>query len=162
LVYFNTNFVSAVNFRLFSYCQYGEFMLLSFQYLLFTLYNCVRFKLIVCIVTIKTIRSTLTLYYSVSVVAYFSSFEKIKVGLWYHVAVYVCVCVGLCIPPTLARQWLGKNALIVARQRLGKNPSIVARERLGRNVTAVTNAHAKLEELLDASFSIWLVSYQGK
>jgi hypothetical protein len=53
-------------------------------------------------------------------------------------------------PPIVARQWLGKNPLIVARQRLG------------RNVTAVTNTHATLEELLVASFSMWPVSYQGK
>jgi hypothetical protein len=51
-----------------------------------------------------------------------------------------CLCVCLCIPP------------IVARQRLVKNPPIVARKRLGRNVTAVTNTHATIEELLDASF----------
>jgi hypothetical protein len=50
-----------------------------------------------------------------------------------------CVCVSV-YPP------------IVARQRLGKNPLIVARQRLGRNVTAVTNTHATIEELLDASF----------
>jgi hypothetical protein len=52
--------------------------------------------------------------------------------------------------------------LIVARQRLGKNPPVVALQRLGRNVTAVTNTHATIEELLDASFSMWPVSYQGK
>jgi hypothetical protein len=51
---------------------------------------------------------------------------------------------------------------IVARQRLGKNPLTVARQRLGRNVTAVTNTHATIEELLDASFSMWPLSYQGK
>jgi hypothetical protein len=52
--------------------------------------------------------------------------------------------------------------LIVARQRLGKNPLMVAWQRLGRNVTAVTNTHATIEELLDASFSVWPVSYQGQ
>jgi hypothetical protein len=31
-------------------------------------------------------------------------------------------------------------------------PPIVARQRLGRNVTAVTNTHATIEELLDESF----------
>jgi hypothetical protein len=51
---------------------------------------------------------------------------------------------------------------IVARQRFGKDPLIVARQRLGRNVTAVTNTHAKIEEVLDASFSMWPVLYQGK
>jgi hypothetical protein len=62
----------------------------------------------------------------------------------------LCVCVCLCIP------------FIVARQRVGKNSLIVARLRLGRNVTAVTNTHATIEKLLDASFSMWPVSYQRK
>jgi hypothetical protein len=53
-------------------------------------------------------------------------------------------------------------SLIVGRQRLGKNPPIVARQRFGKNVTAVTNTHETIEELLDASFSMWAVSYQGK
>jgi hypothetical protein len=89
----------------------------------------------------------------------------------------LCVCArvcSLCIPPIVARQrlgesplvvagqWLGKNRTIVARQRLGKNPHIVARQRLGRNVTPVTNTHATIEELLEESFSMWSVSYQGK
>jgi hypothetical protein len=90
----------------------------------------------------------------------------------------VCVCARPCIPPSVvarqrlgkrllmvARQHLGKKTSIVARQRFGKNPLIVARQRLGknfpnfarqrlgRNVTAVTNTHATIEELLDASFS---------
>jgi hypothetical protein len=51
---------------------------------------------------------------------------------------------------------------IVARQRLGKYPLLVAGQRLGRKVTAVTNTHSTIEELLDASFSMWPVSYQGK
>jgi hypothetical protein len=63
-----------------------------------------------------------------------------------------CLCVCLCIPPIVARQGLGKNPLIVARQRLGKNLPIVARQRLGRNSTAVTNTHATIKELLEASF----------
>jgi hypothetical protein len=41
-------------------------------------------------------------------------------------------------------------------------PPIVARQRLGRNVTAVTNTHATIEELLNALFSMWPMSYQGK
>jgi hypothetical protein len=69
-------------------------------------------------------------YFSViRFLAYFPYFEKIKLGLWDYVAVYVCVCVS----PTVARQRLGKNPLIVARQLLNKNPLIVARKRLGRN-----------------------------
>jgi hypothetical protein len=64
-----------------------------------------------------------------------------------HVALSVCVYV---YPP------------LVARQRLSKNSPIVARQRLGGNVTAVTNTHATVEELLDASFSMCPVSYQGK
>jgi hypothetical protein len=63
--------------------------------------------------------------------------------------VYVCVFIRLCIPFIIARQRLSKIPLIVARQRLGKDPPIVVKERLGRNVTAVTNIHATMEELLD-------------
>jgi hypothetical protein len=40
-------------------------------------------------------------------------------------------------------------------------PPIVARQRLGRNVTAVTNTHGRIGELLAASFSVWPVLYQG-
>jgi hypothetical protein len=58
-----------------------------------------------------------------------------------------CVCVSV-------------YRLIVAMARFGKNPPILARQRLGRNVTAVTNTHETIE-LLDASFSMWSVSYQG-
>jgi hypothetical protein len=69
----------------------------------------------------------------------------------------------LCIPPIISRQRLNENPLIVARQRLGKNPPIVARQRrLSRTVTAVTNTHATIDECLDASFSMWPMSYQRK
>jgi hypothetical protein len=76
----------------------------------------------------------------------------------------VCVCALVCLYflPIVAKQRLGKNPLIVARQWFGKNPLIVAGQRLGRSVTAVTNTHEAIEELLDASFSMWPVSYQGK
>jgi hypothetical protein len=68
---------------------------------------------------------------------------------------YVCACVCVSVyPPIVARQQLGKIPLIVVRQRLGKYPLIVARQQLGRNVTAVTNTHAAIEELPDASFSM--------
>jgi hypothetical protein len=74
-----------------------------------------------------------------------------------------CLCVCLCIPPPIiARRLLGKNPSIVAGQQLGKNPLTVARQRHSGNVTAVTNTHATIEELLDASFPMWPVSYQGK
>jgi hypothetical protein len=63
--------------------------------------------------------------------------------------VSVCERLCVCVSP------------IVDRQRLDKNPPIVARQLLGRNVTAVTSTHA-IEELLDASFSMRPVSYQGK
>jgi hypothetical protein len=46
------------------------------------------------------------------------------------------VCVCLCIPP------------------------IVATQRLGKYVSAATNTHATIEELLDAMFSMRPVSYQ--
>jgi hypothetical protein len=51
---------------------------------------------------------------------------------------------------------------IVAWQRLGKNPPVVARQRLGKIVTAATNTHATIEELMAASFSMWSVSGQKK
>jgi hypothetical protein len=74
-----------------------------------------------------------------------------------------CLCVFVSVYPlTVARQRLGKNPLTVVTQRLRKTPLIVARQRLGRKVTAVTNTHATIEELLDASSSMWPVSYQGK
>jgi hypothetical protein len=62
-----------------------------------------------------------------------------------------CLCVCVSVYP-----------LIVAREQLGKNPHIVARQKLSTNVTMVTNTHATIEEWLDASFSMWPVSYQGK
>jgi hypothetical protein len=37
------------------------------------------------------------------------------------------------------------------------NPSIVARQRLGKNVTAATNTHVPIEELLGMSFCMRLV-----
>jgi hypothetical protein len=89
--------------------------------------------------------------------------------------VYVCVCLCVSVYPLIVsgqrlcnnplivdRQRLGKNALIVARQRLGKNTPIVARQRLSRNVTVVTNTQATIEELLEASFSMWPLSYEEK
>jgi hypothetical protein len=98
-----------------------------------------------------------------ALLAYFPYFEKNK-------RCCLCVCISLIVarqrfgksPLFVARQWLGKNPLIVSRQRLGKNPPIFARQRLGRYFNAVTNTHATIEELLDASFSMWPVSYQGK
>jgi hypothetical protein len=53
-------------------------------------------------------------------------------------------------PPIVARQWLGKNPLIVAKQWFGKN------------VTAATNTHATMEELLGTSFPMGSVLSQGK
>jgi hypothetical protein len=69
----------------------------------------------------------------------------------------------MCIPLSLlANGSVKKNPLIVARQQLGENPLIVARQRLGRKVSAVMNTHETIKELLDASFSMWPVSYQRK
>jgi hypothetical protein len=84
----------------------------------------------------------------------------------------LCVCVYIYtlivarqrldkIPLIVARHRLGKNPFIVARQRLSQNLPIVAtRQRFAKNVTTVTNTHATIEELLDASFSMWPVSYR--
>jgi hypothetical protein len=65
-----------------------------------------------------------------------------------------CCCVCVCV-------YASVYLPIIARQRLGKNSPIVARQRLGRNVTAVTNTYATIEKLLDASFSMLSVLYQG-
>jgi hypothetical protein len=98
------------------------------------------------------------------------TFECLNQSLWNLVRIstaylknfsHQSVCLYLYLP-IVARPRLDKNPPIVARQRLGKNPPIVARQRRGRNVTAVTNTHATVEELLDVSFSMWPVSYQGK
>jgi hypothetical protein len=102
--------------------------------------------------------------------AYFPYLKKLSGPIISRCCLSVCVSV---YPPVVARQRLGKSPLIVARQLLGKNPRsllvngsvkmflsllgngsvkipIVARQRLGRTVTAVTNTHAIIEELLDA------------
>jgi hypothetical protein len=41
-------------------------------------------------------------------------------------------------------------------------PPLVARQWLGKDVTAAISTHAKIEELLEASFSMLSVSYQRK
>jgi hypothetical protein len=74
-------------------------------------------------------------YLGITMFSLHSHFEKNRVGLRDHVAVRVCVCVF---------------------------SPIATRQRLGRNVTAVTNTHVTIEELLEASFSTWPVSYHGK
>jgi hypothetical protein len=87
----------------------------------------------------------------------------------------VCVCVRVCVSPlslvgngsvNVSLSLLGNGSVKIPLSLLGngwvKIALIVARQRLGRNVTAVTNTHATIEELLDASFSMWPVSYQGK
>jgi hypothetical protein len=51
---------------------------------------------------------------------------------------------------------------IISRRRLSKNPPIVARQQVSRKATAVTNTYGAIEELLDASFSMWPMWYQGK
>jgi hypothetical protein len=42
------------------------------------------------------------------------------------------------------------------------NPPIVARQRLGKNVNAAKNIYETIEELLDTTFSMRLVSYRRK
>jgi hypothetical protein len=73
-----------------------------------------------------------------------------------------CLCVCLYTPLSL----LGNGSVTIPVSLIGNGSlkilHIVASHRLGRNVTAVTNTHATIEELLDASFSMWPVSYKGK
>jgi hypothetical protein len=72
------------------------------------------------------------------------------------------VCVLVYAPLSL----LGNGSIKIPLSLLGnysvKIHLIVATQWLDRNVTTVTNTHATIEELLDASFSMWSVSYQGK
>jgi hypothetical protein len=61
-----------------------------------------------------------------------------------------CLCVYMCIPLSLLDNGSVKIPLSSSRQQLDKT------------VTAATNTHATIEELLDASFSMRFVSYQGR
>jgi hypothetical protein len=56
----------------------------------------------------------------------------------------------MCIPLLL----LGNDSV--------KCPPIVARQRLGENFIAATCTHGRTEDLLDASFYMRSVSYEGK
>jgi hypothetical protein len=73
-----------------------------------------------------------------------------------------CVCLSVYHPLLLLSNGSVKITLSLLGKGSVKNLPINARQRIDRNVTAVTNTHATIEELLDASFSMWPVSYQGK
>jgi hypothetical protein len=99
----------------------------------------------------------------------------------------MCVCACLCIPPLLSLlrnvsvkvplSLLGNGSVKIAvpllgngsikiplsfiGKRLGRNPPIVDKQRSDSKVTEVTNTYATVEWLLDTSFSMWPVSYQG-
>jgi hypothetical protein len=51
---------------------------------------------------------------------------------------------------------------VVVKQRLGKNTPIVGRQRLSKNVTEAMNAQERVEKLLDSSFSMRSLTYEGK
>jgi hypothetical protein len=70
----------------------------------------------------------------------------------------VCVCVCMCIPLSL----LGSGSVNSPYRCSAKHDKNTLSQRLGRNVTAVTNTHTTIEELLDVSFSMWPMSYEGK
>jgi hypothetical protein len=61
---------------------------------------------------------------------------------------------------------LGNGSVKIPLSLLGNGSVKIPLSLLGNgsveNVTAVTNTHTTVEELLDASFSMWPVSYQGK
>jgi hypothetical protein len=65
---------------------------------------------------------------------------KTKAGLWDHLA----TCVS---PPEQAGA-------------LESEENAVTRQRLGKHFPAATNTHATVEELLDAVFSMWSLSFQ--
>jgi hypothetical protein len=70
----------------------------------------------------------------------------------------VCVCVS----PIVAKQRLSKIPLSLLGNGSVKTPLSLLEQRVGRNVAAVTNTHSTIKELLDVSFAMWPVSYQGK
>jgi hypothetical protein len=70
------------------------------------------------------------------------------------------VCV--CVPLSLLDNGSVRKILSLLGNGLGQNLPIVAGQLLGISVTAVTNTHVTTKELLDASFSMWPVSDQGK
>jgi hypothetical protein len=78
-------------------------------------------------------------------------------------------CLYVCVFPLLTSECLNQSPYPVStvyfvnpsHQSVCVSPT-VARQRLGKNVTAATNTHATIEELLDASFSMQSVSYQRK
>jgi hypothetical protein len=92
--------------------------------------------------------------------AYFPYFEKIKVGLWDHHAVFVSLYptfeIGLYI---MAPEPIFIN---LSHQSPCLFPPVVARLRLGKNVIAATNTHATAEGLLDTSFTMLSMSYRRK
>jgi hypothetical protein len=71
-----------------------------------------------------------------------------------HVGPWPPECVSIS-PQSL----LGDGSVEVPLSLLGNGSVKIP---LGRNVTAVTNTHATIDDLLDASFLMWPVSYQGK
>jgi hypothetical protein len=85
-----------------------------------------------------------------------------KLGMYVYIMVPELISMAYFINPSHQSVCLYVYPPSAARQELGKNPSIVAKQRLGKNFTAATNAHAITEELLDASFYMQSVSYQGK
>jgi hypothetical protein len=99
-------------------------------------------------------------------------FSKVKVGLWGLHAVCMFVNsrpvnfwmpepnfmkLGMYITapePILTTYFINPSHQSVC---LYVHPSIVVRQRLGKNVTAATNTHTTIEELLDAPFSMRFV-----
>jgi hypothetical protein len=79
------------------------------------------------------------IYIYIYIYIYITASEPISVAYFINLSYQSCVCV----------RYVYRR--IVARQRLGK-----------KNVTAATNTHATIEELLDASFSMPSVRYQRK
>jgi hypothetical protein len=77
---------------------------------------------------------------------------------WLNQSLWNLVCISCHLSPS-QRYFITPSHQSV---RLYAYPPFVARQRLGKNVTAATNTHAKINELLDASFSMRSVSYQRR
>jgi hypothetical protein len=108
---------------------------------------------------------------NICLLAYFPYFEKNKSGLmrspccrwlciptinfWTPEPIFMKLCIYIMTPVPIS------TVYFINLSHQSVYPTMVTRQRLGKDVTAATNTHAAIEELLDTSFSIQSV-YQRK
>jgi hypothetical protein len=74
----------------------------------------------------------------------------------------LCICVSPRTTFGMAKHCVFHKSIPSVCVRLRKIRLIIARQRLCKNVTAATNTPTAIEEMIDASFSMWSASYQEK